>query len=281
MLRKLSENEYKQYLDFAYELSLDLSRSCYPTYADGLKTRADFDEVAARAFNREHNELLLFEEGGEALGLIQYYAIPEDSYAQVQLFSVKKNVRQAAEELVAYLRGRWAGFMFYFGISETNREAAEALEGMGFQLYETNHVGVLRFEEYTPQREEQAPVRINRENFPRFAALHAPVDIYWDNAHLLEDLDNWHIYLLEEDGQALGGIYFRYVDQSMEIFGIDFPGDVFQPEVFRALMLRAMNQAKADGMADMTFFHGDEERPVVEGLGIRRLDLYQGYSKRL
>lgn len=50
MLRKLNEDEYKQYLDFAYELALDLTRSCYPTYADGLKTREDFDQAAARAF---------------------------------------------------------------------------------------------------------------------------------------------------------------------------------------------------------------------------------------
>ncbi len=39
MLRKLNKDEYMQYLDSAYELALDMSRSCYPTYADGLKTQ--------------------------------------------------------------------------------------------------------------------------------------------------------------------------------------------------------------------------------------------------
>ncbi len=50
MLRQLSQDEYMQYLDSAYELALDMSRSCYPTYADGLKTRADFNAHAARSF---------------------------------------------------------------------------------------------------------------------------------------------------------------------------------------------------------------------------------------
>lgn len=283
MLRKLSENEYQQYLDFAYELALDLSRSCYPTYADGLKTRQDFDQVAARAFKRENNELLLYEEDGQALGLIQYYALPEDSYLQTQAFCVQRGIPQAIREFVSYLKERWAGNTLYFGISETNREAVETLKSLGFQLNETSHVGVLRFEDYTLLPEDLSPTLITRENFDRFAALHAQRDgqMYWDNAHLLDDLDDWHIYLLERDGQPLGAIYFRYVGRSMEIFGTDFADGQFDPEKFRVLVVRAMNQSKADGMADMTVFHDNEERPVLESVGIRRLDLYLGYAGKI
>ena len=283
MLRKLKENEYQQYLDFAYQLALDPSRSCYPSYADGLKTRQYFDSIAARAFQREHNELLLFEDNGEALGLIQYYAIPEDDYVQAQLFSVKANVPQAMEELMAYLRERWAGCDFYVGVSEQNREAVETMERLGFRRHETSNVGVMRFKDYELLPEPYPLTRITRENFHRFAALHARWDgeMYWDNAHLLEDLDDWHIYLYERDGQALGAIYFRYVDQSMEIFGWDFPDNRLNPEVLRALMIRTLNQSKSDGMADLTVFHEDEERPVLESVGVRWIDLYLGYVIKL
>lgn len=283
MLRKLLENEYKQYLDFAYELALDPSKSCYPTYADGLKTRQEFDEMAARAFQRKNNELLLFEEDGQALGLLQYYAIPEDNYVQAQMFSVKANTRQAIQEFVACLKERWAGSTLYFGISEANREAVETLESLSFDQFESTNVGVMRFEEYIPQPESAEVVPVTRENFDRFAALHAQWDgeMYWDNAHLLEDLDNWHIYLFEKNGEVRGAIYFRYVENSMEIFGTDFPGGKLDPEVFRALLVCALNRSKSDGMADLTIFHDDEERPVLESLGVRRIDLYLGYSSKL
>ena len=66
MLRQLGKDEYMQYLDSAYELTLDMSRSCYPTYADGLKTREDFDAHAARPFQRDDYTMLLYEEDGEA-----------------------------------------------------------------------------------------------------------------------------------------------------------------------------------------------------------------------
>ncbi len=43
MLRELNQSNYKNYLDWAYSLALDMTRSGYPTYADGLKSRAEFD----------------------------------------------------------------------------------------------------------------------------------------------------------------------------------------------------------------------------------------------
>ena len=36
MLRAISESEFDRYIDFAYELALDLTRSGYPTYTDGM-----------------------------------------------------------------------------------------------------------------------------------------------------------------------------------------------------------------------------------------------------
>ena len=42
MLRKCTEQEYKEYADFAYGLALDQSKSGYPTYCDGIKTKEMF-----------------------------------------------------------------------------------------------------------------------------------------------------------------------------------------------------------------------------------------------
>lgn len=227
MLRKLNKDEYKdeymQYLDSAYELALDMGRSCYPTYADGLKTRRDFDEHAARPFERDNYTMLLYEQDGEAV---------------------------------------------------------EALEGLGLIRDETSLVGVMRFEDYEPLPETAETVRVTRENFSCFARLHAQWDgqMYWDNEHLLEALDDWHIYYVQRDGRAVGGIYFTYAESSMEIFGVDFEDGRFSEADFRALMVRALNRSKADGMKDLTFFHDDEAHAAAESVGIRTIDTYLGYS---
>lgn len=280
MLRELNKDEYVQYLDSAYELALDMGLSCYPTYADGLKTRRDFDEHAARPFERDNYTMLLYEQDGEALGLIQFYVLEEDKYVQPDIFCIKRGYGRAVREFAEYLHTRFSGYSLHFGVSEKNREAVEALESLGAAREEVSLVGVMRFEDYEPLPETAETVRVTRENFSCFARLHAQWDgqMYWDNEHLLEALDDWHIYYVQRDGRAVGGIYFTYAESSMEIFGVDFEDGRFSEADFRALMVRALNRSKADGMKDLTFFHDGEAHAAAESVGIRTIDTYLGYS---
>lgn len=45
MLKKAEFDDIVKYGDFVYELTLDQTKSAYPTYADGIKTREDFDDT--------------------------------------------------------------------------------------------------------------------------------------------------------------------------------------------------------------------------------------------
>ena len=53
MLRSCSKEDFDLYADFAYELALDLTKSGYPTYCDGVKTKERFIERSLKAFDRE------------------------------------------------------------------------------------------------------------------------------------------------------------------------------------------------------------------------------------
>lgn len=52
MLRLLKAPEFDTYIDFAYELSQDMTRSGYPTYCDGIKTRENFISRTKKSFDR-------------------------------------------------------------------------------------------------------------------------------------------------------------------------------------------------------------------------------------
>ncbi|MBQ1877742.1 MAG: hypothetical protein II161_02905, partial [Erysipelotrichaceae bacterium] len=80
MLRLCSKEEFDKYVDFAYDLALDVTKSGYPTYCDGVKTKEMFIERSLKAFDRETEQMLLFELEGEVQGLIHYYWIPDDLY---------------------------------------------------------------------------------------------------------------------------------------------------------------------------------------------------------
>ncbi len=283
MLRSLSKNEYKNYLDWAYGLALDMTRSGYPTYADGLKPKSEFEEAAARVFEREHEEILLFEIDGKGLGWLHYFALPEDKYLDTRAFCTEDLTEQAIDELLAYLAPKYPGFTMHFGFSTQNTRAINHLTELGWPLKEESLVGVMKFEEYTPQPETVELIAITAKNFERFAAIHAQWNgkMYWDNTHLREDLDRWHIYMYQRDGWDMACIYFIYVDGMLEIFGIDYLESHFDKTAFRALLLRALNQGKADGMESFYYFHDTDEAPTVKELGIRSLGKYVMYSKRI
>lgn len=42
MLQVLEKKDFDQYINMAYEISSDLSRTSFPVYTDGVKTKEDF-----------------------------------------------------------------------------------------------------------------------------------------------------------------------------------------------------------------------------------------------
>ena len=80
MLRNLQPTEFDQYVDFAYDLALDLSQASFPIYNDGVKTKEYFIERSKKGMERDNEEILLYEEDGVVKGWIHYNFIEEDAY---------------------------------------------------------------------------------------------------------------------------------------------------------------------------------------------------------
>ena len=59
MLIKATVEDIKKYGELAYNLALNPAKSCYPTYADGIKTKDDFFNAAERAIAKESHVALI------------------------------------------------------------------------------------------------------------------------------------------------------------------------------------------------------------------------------
>ena len=57
MLIKCTKQELEKYIDFVYGLALDLTKSGYPIYCDGIKTKSMFIECLLKAFERDDEEI--------------------------------------------------------------------------------------------------------------------------------------------------------------------------------------------------------------------------------
>lgn len=83
-----------------------------------------------------------------------------------------------------------------------NREAVAYLQEKGFECIEESFNDVLFLNTYKLLPESPQIVPVNRENFARFRDIHDRIQgqMYWNSDRLLNNLDNWKIYLYEKNG---------------------------------------------------------------------------------
>jgi hypothetical protein len=283
MLKKLEEKYFDLYVDFAYNLALDLTKSGYPTYADGVKTKDDFVKAARFAFSNENDEILLYEQNGEVLGWIHYYVLQEDRYVGTCSFCIAEGMRDAINEFAAFAKAHFPGNDLYLGFSTKNTEAVAALRALGFECIEDSFHNVVFPETYEARDEHKNIVPITRENYALFASLHAQdEDMYWNTERIRNAIDRWKIFAFLREGKAVGAVYFlRYSEEMDEIFGIDFDNGMYDREVCKALLYAALNEEKRDGAKSLIFFSEKETQADALSCGFHCIDEYMCFRSKL
>lgn len=281
MLVRPTAEACEKYLDFVYKIALDQTRSGYPVYTDGIKTKDDFVDYFRKGFRDANRSNFIYMENGTAQGWIQYTFLEEDAYLQTEIFNIAGNIRQALSEFVAYCEKHFHGYSLYLGFPSVNTEAVSFLEEAGWECIERDYNDVLFFDNYHIRPEENDIVRVNRENFRDFKKLHEPIqgEMYWNCDRLYADLENWEIYLQYEGKEPVGAIYYTDEQVLVEIFGVDFVGDRFEKTVFRSLLVKVLNDCKKSGKKYMVFFNDDQTQETVLDMGFTCVGQYVLYIR--
>ena len=107
MLRILEEKEFDKYIDFAYELATNPTKSGDPSYADGIKTKERFVKRARKAFEREEEDILLLVQDDSVKGWIHYCHLEEDNYVGTYAFCIEENMAEAIDEFAELVQSRY------------------------------------------------------------------------------------------------------------------------------------------------------------------------------
>ncbi len=280
MLRIPTANEFEEYSERAYVLALDPSRSSFPSYADGIKTKEDFLAIAKRGFESENEEIYIFEHGGEMRGWIHFYVLTEDKYIGIEAFETDGFEKEQFAEFVALLKEKYTGYEVTAGFPSQNERAVSAAIENGFEIIEESAVNILFFSDYEPQSESGRVEPLTKKNLAVFAKLHDKVEMYWSTKRLTEayfDGDKWRIYLTEKDGKA-AAIYFVYAENIAEIFGLDF-SDGFDGTAAEELLTAALNEAKKNVSAKAMYWFTEDEREtqLAKRFGAEKFTDYKAF----
>ena len=280
MLRRAEKQEIETYMEFAYALALDQTRSGYPLFSDGIATKEQFAAWAWESHTGKDRELLLFLLEGRVEGWIQFFWIAEDRYLQTDGFLIRSNTQQALAEFMKYAGAHFPGYALYLGFPKRNEDAVRALDAAGWTRTEESYHDVFSLADYEPRPEAQGIVRVTRENFPAFRALHrVDASAYWNAQRIERTLNNWQIYLLAGSGTNApeGAIYAR----NGEVYGIDYRDGQFDAAVYRALMTAMLNDFYRAGRTHLVFFHDDASQPAALELGFRCAAQYVLFCKQV
>lgn len=280
MLRIPTANEFEEYSERAYVLALDPSRSSFPSYADGIKTKENFLAIAKRGFESENEEIYIFEHGGEMRGWIHFYVLTEDKYIGIEAFETDGFEKEQFAEFAALLKEKYAGYEVTAGFPSQNERAVSAAIENGFEIIEESAVNILFFSDYEPQSESGRVEPLTKNNLAVFAKLHDKVEMYWNTKRLTEAYfgdDKWRIYLTEKDGKA-AAIYFVYAENIAEIFGLDF-SDGFDGTTAEELLTAALNEAKKNVSAKAMYWFTEDEREteLAKRFGAEKFTDYKAF----
>ncbi|MBP3636830.1 MAG: hypothetical protein J6K13_04655 [Clostridia bacterium] len=280
MLARLTEAEFDQWAGWAYDLATTPEHASYPSYRDGIKTREDFIQRARRGL--EDEEILLFRHEGKVCGWIQWYAIPEEHYAQTVSFLVESHAEEAAQTFAAHVAQACPGFTLDIGLDGANAQAAAALEKAGFALMDSSVNHTLMFDRYEPCCVPEHVRLMQTQDEAEFRRVHDEPDMYWNADRMLTDAGRWRIYLYWQESRATSVLCCMLDDGWPEIFAIEFENDVFRPEIYRDLMAACLRDAKAAGCPYMTYFEEEEQAlPILAALGFDAVGRYAAYRKEL
>lgn len=282
MLIKAQPQDATKYCDFAYSLALDQTKSCYPAYADGIKTKEDFMTAVRQNIEKETSQLLLFLLDDTVEGWIGYFWIPEEHSLQLNMCSINRGTQQALSELLELLKDHFAGYTLYFGFPECNSDAVRFLQENGFDCIEEDWNYSFFFKHYVPFPEPNNIARITAENFNDFRILYdTENEAYWNCDRILEKLSDWILYVYYQDHTPAGALALRGDNGYYEIYGMEFAGNKYQESTCRALLTAALNQCKRIGAEYMTFFCGDAHQKLVQELGFSCIGKYVCYLKTI
>lgn len=280
MLRKATDEDIKKYGDFVYQLALNPEKSCYPTYADGIKTREDFFHAAERAIARETYELRLFHIGENVEEWISYYWIPDDKYFQLTAFNINNGVKQALAELIEIIETKFIGYTAYFGFPGDNLDAIKFLVEHGFRCIEQDWNHSFFFDGYTANEYSPCVEKVTRHNFDKFRMVyHAEPETYWNADRIFEMIDDWTIFVYNQGDAPMAAVFLHGDDNYYEIVGLEFIDGVFDEDMFRELLKASLGACKRLGAKYMTFFCSEDEKSVLNELGFQCVGQYVLYIK--
>lgn len=277
MLRPVDDLE-RRIAEF-WPVTLDLTRSTYPTYIDGIKTREDFADSIHRAAVADWGEVLLHVHGDDVNGLVVIDQVDED-YVSLRVCLTHAHQRECLHEVLTHIVQKHAGRTLWLAFAPDNAELLTLAAENNFTLLDDSTNWTIHLTDWVIQPEDAHVLAVTRENYADFRAVWTEDGMYWNADRIWEALDQWTLHVCRDERSVRGAVACMDEGISAEIFGFLYAGG-YDEQVHRSLLAACLNATKSAGKRHLTYFTDRGEANWLCELGFRRVSDYVCYEKIL
>ena len=149
---------------------------------------------------------------GTLEGVFNLFIIPEEQYIETDWGFV--TTPSVYDDLIAYLHNTYPGYHLDAVVTKSNQTMFEAYRKNGL-VYQEEQI-LMDLKEYTPKPVSANIIRYSPEYEVSFRAIHDDEGLYWTAERMLKALDEYDVYIAEENGEAVGYIEMTTHDDENE-----------------------------------------------------------------
>lgn len=240
----------EEIIDFVWKLSqIDLYAS-YPRRT----TMKDIKEVIERTISSDNRNIIACYQENVLYGVCIYYWKCDENYAQTEVFLIKENYEQIAEEFISYISEQLHGYELFIGIPVNNKNANQYFNKKNIECISSSIVTRLYNLETPINQKHDKVEKINRSGFEEYAIFHdkfaIPLEMYYTSKNLLKDIEYFRVFAFREGEEIHGSIFVKILKDSFEVFGL-FVDKKYENSSIYAILINEMFMQLHDEFGDV------------------------------
>lgn len=210
----------EEVIDFVWELSqFDLYAS-YPRRT----SMKDIKEVIERAISSDNRSIVAYYNQSVLYGVCIYFWLPDENYAQTEIFLIREDYEKIAEEFISYISNQLPGYELFIGVPINNKNANQYFKRKNIECISSSiDTRLYNLEQPINQKNDNVE-EITKSDFEEYAIFHdrfaIPLEMYYNSKNLLKDIEYFRVFALREGEEIKGSIFVKILKDSFEVFGL-------------------------------------------------------------
>ncbi|WP_461614758.1 hypothetical protein [Clostridium sp. Marseille-QA1073] len=233
--------KFEEVIDFAWELSQNNLHASYPI----RKSMNDIKKNIERAIHSNNRNIVACYKEDVLSGVCVYFWEHDEKYAQTEMFLIRENYEQIAEELINYISKQLPGHELFIGVPVSNENANQYFKKKNIECIDASFdTRLYNLRIHSIQR-HNCIEKITGDIFEEYAIFHdkhaIPLGMYYNSKNLQKDIDRFQVFVFRQNEGIHGSIFVKALldPKEKEVFGL-FVDEEYKNSGIESILINEM-----------------------------------------